>query len=142
MPTLASINLPPVAGLASGIQPKIVNAQPAGSYTSPPQNLPVFSMSNYYLHIINKLDPNTRIDDTITHYVYPVPSSGAPTITLHQRVLTSSLLLDCINYHLKYFQLEGIHKLLLPGMYDVYYEQTNASNTYTVISQNLRFIVQ
>ena len=99
-------------------------------------------MSNYYLHIINKLDPNTRIDDTITHYVYPVPSSGAPTITLHQRVLTSSLLQDCINYHLKYFQLEGIHKLLLPGMYDVYYEQTNASNTYTVISQNLRFIVQ
>jgi|GEM_PF-5795435 len=142
MPTLASINLPPVAGLASGIQPKIVNAQPAGSYTSPPQNLPVFSMSNYYLHIINKLDPNTRIDDTITHYVYTVPSSGAPTITLHQRVLTSSLLQDCINYHLKYFQLEGIHKLLLPGMYDVYYEQTNASNTYTVISQNLRFIVQ
>lgn len=142
MPSLASISLPPVSGFVSGTQPKIYNAQPAGTFTSPPQNSPIVSINSRYLVILNLLDSDTRIGDTITYYLYPVPSAGFPTITLHQRVLTGTLLQIYINNMAKHFQTEALNIFASPGTYDIYYEQTNASNTYTVLSQNLRFIVQ
>ncbi|MBN3862227.1 hypothetical protein HCU66_08300 [Pseudomonas frederiksbergensis] len=142
MPTPTSIALPPVSGFSSGVQPKIYNATPPGTFTSPPQVLPIFSIANRYISVLHLLDQNTRINDTVIYHLYPVPSAGLPTITPVQSLLTLQTLQGFLNYRAEHFVSEIAYKFAKAGTYDLYYEQTNASNTYTVISQNLRFIVQ
>lgn len=142
MPTLTSILQPAVSGINPGSQPKIYNAQPPGSFATGPQVMPTFKFSNNYIVLYHLLDPDTRVNDVITYYTYPIPSAGIPTVTICTVTLTLQYLTPCINNKREHFEFEAFYKFPRPGTYDVYFEQVNASGTYNVISQNLRFIVQ
>ncbi|WLH78971.1 MULTISPECIES: hypothetical protein [unclassified Pseudomonas] len=141
MPSLITIAQAPVSGFSSGNQPKIYNAVPPGSFFTGPQTLPVVSINIRYLVLYHLLDIDTRINDTITYYLYPVPSAGFPTVTVITTLLTPALLQAFITNKREHYEAEVRFKFGLPGIYDIYFEQTNASGTYTVISQNLRFTV-
>ncbi|PMV24328.1 MULTISPECIES: hypothetical protein [unclassified Pseudomonas] len=141
MPTIATINQPAVSGFGAGSQPKIYNATPPGSFATPPQNMPVVTRPFRYLVLSHFLSNNTRIGDVLTYYCYPVPSAGLPTMFLEQITLTAALLQIYINNKREHFEKEIPCYLPNPGVYDVYWELENASQTYTEIRQNLRFTV-
>ncbi|RQO53023.1 hypothetical protein [Pseudomonas sp. KBW05] len=141
MPSLVTIAQAPVSGFASGNQPKIHNAVPPGNFYTGPQTLPVVRINIRYLVIYHLLDIDTRINDTVTYYLYPVPSAGFPTVTVITTLLTAARLQELISNKREHYEAEAAFKFNSPGTYDIYFEQTNASGTYTVISQNLRFTV-
>ncbi|UII71162.1 hypothetical protein LVW35_26620 [Pseudomonas sp. HN11] len=141
MPSLITIAQGPVSGFSSGNQPKIHNAVPPGNFFTGPQTFPVVSINARYLVLYHLLDQDTRISDKVTYYVYPVPSAGFPTATVITTLLTAPLLQAFINNKREHYEAEAPFKFSSPGTYDVYFEHTNASQTYTVISQNLRFTV-
>lgn len=141
MPSLVTIAQAPVSGFASGNQPKIHNAVPPGNFSTGPQTLPVVRINIRYLVIYHLLDIDTRINDTVTYYLYPAPSAGVPTVTVITTLLTAARLQQLITNKREHYEAEVAFKFNSPGTYDIYFEQTNASGTYTVISQNLRFTV-
>jgi hypothetical protein len=138
MPTMTSIYLPPVSGFVSGLQPKINNAQPSGTPTSPPQVNPLVYVSNRTFFIMHRLHPNSRIGDTITYYGYPIPSFGA-LITLSTTTLTLNNLTRYITKVQQHYAEEFQHPFSKTGTHEIYYEQQNASGSFTVISQNFPF---
>jgi hypothetical protein len=141
MPTLISVNGPPVSGFVAGVQPKIANAQPSGTYTSPPQVMPVVNIWQNYLGLLHLLDSNTRIGDVITYYIYPIPSLGA-LIQLCQITLTTTNLKRYITGGREHFCEEAFYNFPTRGTYEIYYDHTNSSGSYTILSQNLRFLHQ